>query len=101
MWVVLDLPVIADRFECGIECPLFPQDTRFELLASYPCIHLRHGADFRLTLIRDRPACHTGLHFMNQPFLQQTAVNQFLKDCLLYTSDAADERSSVDLGGRR
>ena len=25
----------------------------------------------------------------------------FLKTCLLYTSDAADERSSVDLGGRR
>src|SRR5678809_395056 len=24
-----------------------------------------------------------------------------IKDCLLYTSDAADERSSVDLGGRR
>ena len=23
------------------------------------------------------------------------------KDCLLYTSDAADERSRVDLGGRR
>ena len=22
-------------------------------------------------------------------------------DCLLYTSDAADERSSVDIGGRR
>ena len=29
--------------------------------------------------------------------------NHFAKDssCLLYTSDAADERSSVDLGGRR
>ena len=25
----------------------------------------------------------------------------FDKPCLLYTSDAADERSSVDLGGRR
>ena len=25
----------------------------------------------------------------------------FLETCLLYTSDAADERSSVDLGGRR
>ena len=25
----------------------------------------------------------------------------YLTDCLLYTSDAADERSSVDLGGRR
>ena len=24
-----------------------------------------------------------------------------LNSCLLYTSDAADERSSVDLGGRR
>src|SRR5678815_5004749 len=27
--------------------------------------------------------------------------NQDVKICLLYTSDAADERSSVDLGGRR
>ena len=24
-----------------------------------------------------------------------------VQNCLLYTSDAADERSSVDLGGRR
>ena len=29
------------------------------------------------------------------------AVVDHLGDCLLYTSDAADERSSVDLGGRR
>ena len=29
-----------------------------------------------------------------------TAVG-LVGDCLLYTSDAADERSSVDLGGRR
>ena len=28
-------------------------------------------------------------------------VGKLLKACLLYTSDAADERSSVDLGGRR
>ena len=28
-------------------------------------------------------------------------VNGFIIPCLLYTSDAADERSSVDLGGRR
>ena len=27
--------------------------------------------------------------------------NEKTKFCLLYTSDAADERSSVDLGGRR
>src|SRR5678815_4309429 len=28
-------------------------------------------------------------------------VHKHLTNCLLYTSDAADERSSVDLGGRR
>src|SRR5678815_2110919 len=28
-------------------------------------------------------------------------VDGYRKSCLLYTSDAADERSSVDLGGRR
>ena len=29
------------------------------------------------------------------------SIHEFLIICLLYTSDAADERSSVDLGGRR
>ena len=29
------------------------------------------------------------------------ALDALLSSCLLYTSDAADERSSVDLGGRR
>ena len=31
---------------------------------------------------------------------QRLRIDQF-PNCLLYTSDAADERSSVDLGGRR
>ena len=30
-----------------------------------------------------------------------SVLTAVLQDCLLYTSDAADERSSVDLGGRR
>ena len=38
--------------------------------------------------LRDRPKSRS-------PGLDQ------IVDCLLYTSDAADERSSVDLGGRR
>ena len=29
------------------------------------------------------------------------AMPSLVSGCLLYTSDAADERSSVDLGGRR
>ena len=35
--------------------------------------------------------------YMTQP----THIRAMSEDCLLYTSDAADERSSVDLGGRR
>ena len=35
-------------------------------------------------------------HLQNPDILQAIAMT-----CLLYTSDAADERSSVDLGGRR
>ena len=33
--------------------------------------------------------------------IADAAFDDRLADCLLYTSDAADERSSVDLGGRR
>ena len=33
--------------------------------------------------------------------LNQDINNKRSEICLLYTSDAADERSSVDLGGRR
>ena len=32
---------------------------------------------------------------------QDRKLFTLVKTCLLYTSDAADERSSVDLGGRR
>ena len=37
---------------------------------------------------------HSGL-------LRRNDQGRLLRSCLLYTSDAADERSSVDLGGRR
>ena len=36
----------------------------------------------------------------HQPFSREGCLI-LVKTCLLYTSDAADERSSVDLGGRR
>ena len=34
-------------------------------------------------------------------YLEKPLEAEMIKSCLLYTSDAADERSSVDLGGRR
>ena len=36
-----------------------------------------------------------------QAKVHQIGLNRAFRACLLYTSDAADERSSVDLGGRR
>ena len=33
--------------------------------------------------------------------VDDSSIQNNVSACLLYTSDAADERSSVDLGGRR
>src|SRR5678816_4872398 len=60
-------------------------------IASPPQHALRHGK----TLWLDR-ACCGGITLNSKP-----AKSCATKSCLLYTSDAADERSSVDLGGRR
>ena len=58
--------------------------------------------------IRDRPEGWADLAFADPPFNigylyhgydDRLKTEDYL--CLLYTSDAADERSSVDLGGRR
>ena len=49
------------------------------------------GDDFRLDM---------RIHDAEDLVFQRLAAKR-AKRCLLYTSDAADERSSVDLGGRR
>ena len=41
-----------------------------------------------------------GTGYSSLSYLKRFPIDT-LKICLLYTSDAADERSSVDLGGRR
>ena len=43
---------------------------------------------------------HREQHALDHQFRVQALLDD-LDGCLLYTSDAADERSSVDLGGRR
>ena len=45
----------------------------------------------------DHGIAHPAVDALVEPERQQRRE----ADCLLYTSDAADERSSVDLGGRR
>ena len=54
---------------------------------------------FRRTLLMTRFArSHIPICFSKHRPAPATLLNT---PCLLYTSDAADERSSVDLGGRR
>ena len=48
-----------------------------------------------------RPHNRSTHDFANKPHRFATLEEQHVWTCLLYTSDAADERSSVDLGGRR
>ena len=42
-----------------------------------------------------------GIHAASEVYFGKDQKKLRIEDCLLYTSDAADERSSVDLGGRR
>ena len=44
---------------------------------------------------------YAALKVLNLKSNQNSTFVERFKSCLLYTSDAADERSSVDLGGRR
>src|SRR5678815_6113365 len=58
-------------------------------------------AQAEVTLVSLKPGDIQG--FIHQEKADTFHVDKIAKDvtCLLYTSDAADERSSVDLGGRR
>ena len=58
--------------------------------------------------IRDRPeSVKSKLTIIPVGTIEEVLINALTEEvkplitCLLYTSDAADERSSVDLGGRR
>ena len=67
--------------------------TSFELLADIAVdFSLRHGIDIRDPLTSKHPW---------YVLMELSSSRDDARACLLYTSDAADERSSVDLGGRR
>ena len=60
-------------------------------------VYKRQGLPLSRRLVRSPRLCHHDARHANQP--PHPMPNPWT--CLLYTSDAADERSSVDLGGRR
>ena len=59
--------------------------------------------------IRDSPSPAAGQVLVKMAAVSVNPIDTYIRGgakywelpCLLYTSDAADERSSVDLGGRR
>src|SRR5678816_568785 len=60
----------------------------------------------RIPVVYHRNACRIlGIHVARRGTISTAHPTLFVANhssyCLLYTSDAADERSSVDLGGRR
>ena len=64
-------------------------------MGSEMCIRDRRAAGQLFTASRPKPDAEPDGH------ATLSHVYGSYGDCLLYTSDAADERSSVDLGGRR
>ena len=65
-------------------------------MGSEMCIRDRDIADDRYLF-----AGHIAQFFPDGKGVEQRLGGMLVGACLLYTSDAADERSSVDLGGRR
>ena len=60
-------------------------------------VYKRQEVSIDVSMLDGRRAGRTIIH-IDEIFI---SLGQQLWNCLLYTSDAADERSSVDLGGRR
>ena len=69
-----------------------PRDVKFYRVLYHTCLHPAPTQEQAAELL-DLPFSTYRRHL-------KTAIER-VNDCLLYTSDAADERYSVDLGGRR
>src|SRR5678815_4621808 len=65
------------------------------------CLYLGLECEGRRIETVEGMASAAGLHPLQRAFADLGAAQCGYCTCLLYTSDAADERSSVDLGGRR
>ena len=100
----LDEYVIGDGVRVRVRGDLyiffFKQKTAYEiqygLVGSEMCIRDSHRTD------RDQGCVSSAFHLEEQRRgMNAAGTNTGYEHCLLYTSDAADERSSGDLGGRR
>src|SRR5678809_759440 len=99
---VLDLfhPAVAEWFASSFAAPTRPQELGWPAIArgESTLILAPTGSGKTLTAFL---WCLNRLMFEPPPAPRQRCRVLYVSPCLLYTSDAADERSSVDLGGRR
>src|SRR5665648_343105 len=81
-----------------------------KIISPTKCFHFKELDSMSLPLISFLFYYILGRYFCNGPFILLVESNRLLRrsfnklttyTCLLYTSDAADEEDSVDLGGRR
>ena len=75
--------------------------TGVEVAAVVGVHHVGHAAEVARALGSGVPANPVLFIHVNQRGEAAARLVVVVDTCLLYTSDAADERSSVDLGGRR
>src|SRR5678815_4327769 len=77
-----------------------PAANRIDIVCE--CARMTCDAAIDIALDEYEDAREDALHFMIIPGHFVGDIEWIVyENCLLYTSDAADERSSVDLGGRR
>ena len=86
----------ADDFETGTIAAAHGGTTSIvDFAIQYRGQTLHHAWDTWMKKAEGKAAIDYGFHMI------MTELNDQVELCLLYTSDAADERSSGDLGGRR
>src|SRR5665648_1263434 len=102
-WDLFDL--VAVDYQCGIDDALVVHGNEIkEIPKGYFAEEYIHGREFNISIIGGKKDYQVLLPaemcFSNDYYETKPRILGY-KACLLYTSDAADEEDSVDLGGRR
>src|SRR5678816_3369774 len=94
---------LAERLAARLDATLVLEDADNPFLADFYAD--RPGAALQAQLFYLLSRHRQQVTLRQADLYTQVTISDYLFDkdkiCLLYTSDAADERSSVDLGGRR
>src|SRR5678815_3029451 len=97
-WIYPDVQILQNTGKDGFDER--PTSLRTGQNSGYQAIHLAVHLGASLIVLLGYDMRDTQNHWFGQQPIPQDDHGEEWCACLLYTSDAADERSSVDLGGR-